>query len=469
MTFLEYIEDETMETEHSKNYDYVILGAGISGLSLAFFLVEGGVKPDSILLIEKEDYPGGLCRTYSNNGFLFDIGPHHFRNKLESASRLWSRFSKFKRMKPDVKLITNDGILFSFPLSIYDTYKNLGPLAFLSFASSFIISRMSISSESSLSSWVSKHYGKLFFEKFFKDYTEKITGESCDNISSEWVKNRITKPSLMRILKDPRRFNEVIPFSNNYFLYPLEGGTYAPYKNLFNYLLSKGVKFLFNSRPSSLAIERNTIGKISVDGLEIRVSNVVSTIPVDELLSLIKFSHVDDSVILDILSRIKYRNHITISVIAKRAKGNVPMSYYIHNKKDVFVRVSFMNRYTGGTGNLMPVVLEAFSGYDGLWKESDEQIFEHARSFLSDEFGMDVLQHYKVIRSEKAYPIYLKGVKQLRREINKLLHPIKNLHLLGRASLYKYLSMDTAIELSYRLSRSLLYGEEFNPDEVNEI
>ena len=47
-----------------------ILGGGISGLSLAYFLKE------NYEILEKSKSLGGLCKTYSKNGFLYDIGGH---------------------------------------------------------------------------------------------------------------------------------------------------------------------------------------------------------------------------------------------------------------------------------------------------------------------------------------------------------------------------------------------------------
>ena len=53
----------------------VILGAGLSGISTAYFM-QNFEWVDSITLLEKEERPGGLCRTIRKDGYLYDIGPH---------------------------------------------------------------------------------------------------------------------------------------------------------------------------------------------------------------------------------------------------------------------------------------------------------------------------------------------------------------------------------------------------------
>lgn len=59
----------------------IILGGGISGLSLAWFLH----RHCELLLLEKESQLGGWLQTECANDFLFDRGPRTFRFRPESA------------------------------------------------------------------------------------------------------------------------------------------------------------------------------------------------------------------------------------------------------------------------------------------------------------------------------------------------------------------------------------------------
>ena len=62
----------------------IILGAGLSGLSLAFFL-QNNPQVDEIELIEQENVCGGLCRSIKKDGYLYDIGPHVLFSKDKEA------------------------------------------------------------------------------------------------------------------------------------------------------------------------------------------------------------------------------------------------------------------------------------------------------------------------------------------------------------------------------------------------
>ena len=60
---------------------FLILGSGVSGLAFANF-----IDSDNYLIIEKEDSPGGYCKTIIQDGFTWDYSGHffHFRDsKIE--------------------------------------------------------------------------------------------------------------------------------------------------------------------------------------------------------------------------------------------------------------------------------------------------------------------------------------------------------------------------------------------------
>ena len=62
-----------MHREHLEKAEIVVLGAGVCGLAAADKLVSQGKE---VIVIEKEDDVGGLCRSFKQNGFTFDLGGH---------------------------------------------------------------------------------------------------------------------------------------------------------------------------------------------------------------------------------------------------------------------------------------------------------------------------------------------------------------------------------------------------------
>lgn len=65
--------------------DVVIVGAGISGLSLAYFLTKKGLRVE---VHEARAEAGGNIRTTTHDGFMYDIGPDSFVRQKPDAEKL---------------------------------------------------------------------------------------------------------------------------------------------------------------------------------------------------------------------------------------------------------------------------------------------------------------------------------------------------------------------------------------------
>jgi phytoene dehydrogenase-like protein len=55
------------------SYDAIVIGAGISGLLSALVLSKKGKR---VLIVDKESFIGGMCRSYDVEGYMVDTGPH---------------------------------------------------------------------------------------------------------------------------------------------------------------------------------------------------------------------------------------------------------------------------------------------------------------------------------------------------------------------------------------------------------
>ncbi len=57
----------------TKDTDVIIIGAGLTGLTIAYYLQKRGKK---VIIIEKQDKTGGVIGTISEQGFIFETGPN---------------------------------------------------------------------------------------------------------------------------------------------------------------------------------------------------------------------------------------------------------------------------------------------------------------------------------------------------------------------------------------------------------
>ena len=80
--------------QYVKHTKYLILGAGISGLTFA-----EQKKSDDYIIIEKDNEPGGLCRSFYNNGFVWDIAGHFFHFHSEDTRLYFNELMSGVKMR----------------------------------------------------------------------------------------------------------------------------------------------------------------------------------------------------------------------------------------------------------------------------------------------------------------------------------------------------------------------------------
>jgi len=84
----------------------VILGAGISGLSLGWFLKRRFGQRISLKIFEKSDRPGGWIRTVRQIGFLFEQGPRSLRTAGAGIETL----KLIEQLGIEEKIVTQDSL-----------------------------------------------------------------------------------------------------------------------------------------------------------------------------------------------------------------------------------------------------------------------------------------------------------------------------------------------------------------------
>lgn len=167
------------------DYDFLIVGAGISGIVLAERLASIGKK---ILIIDERDHIGGNCYDfYDSAGVLVHkYGPHYFRTNSKHIFDYLSKFTSWIYHNYKVKVRINDS-LYSFPIN-RNTFEQFFNKKFTSEEEfeSFLESLKdnSITSPLNAEEQVLKNVGKEIYNSFFKEYTEKQWGIKADKLDS---------------------------------------------------------------------------------------------------------------------------------------------------------------------------------------------------------------------------------------------------------------------------------------------
>ena len=62
-----------MASQQNRQTQVVIIGAGLTGLSTAFFLKQKNLE---VVILEEKDCTGGQIQSFSERGFVFESGPN---------------------------------------------------------------------------------------------------------------------------------------------------------------------------------------------------------------------------------------------------------------------------------------------------------------------------------------------------------------------------------------------------------
>jgi len=204
----------------------VVIGAGISGLSVAWGLA--GKKDISVTLIESDNKAGGLSKTLECNGIRFDIGPHRFSPQLpKMVKRVRELLADDMLRKRNIHGVYYSNILYMYPPALKD-FINISSLR-----SSFVfgiswlwarfvhtLKKMSRCKEKpSFESALIRSFGRSFCKKVVFPMISKVWGTK--EMHPDFAKIRFKESTLPMILKKIIFRNKTE--DNDVFYYPVKG------------------------------------------------------------------------------------------------------------------------------------------------------------------------------------------------------------------------------------------------------
>ncbi len=167
-------------------YDYVVVGAGIFGATIARLLIEAG---KSVLILEKELYPGGHCFSYNQEGIeIHKYGPHIFHTANDEVWEFVNRFSEWYPFDLRVKVNYKDNY-YSFPINLMTLSQVYGGNLYNN-NKTLLYNRLykditSIAKPKNFKEAALSLVGKRLYEMFFEGYTTKQWGTDPENLPSE--------------------------------------------------------------------------------------------------------------------------------------------------------------------------------------------------------------------------------------------------------------------------------------------
>ncbi len=460
----------------SRIFKAVIVGAGPAGLTAAYELSR---QNQPVVVLESDpEYVGGISRTVNYKGFRFDIGGHRFFSKSREVEDLWTTVGgKDMLDRPRSSRIYYRGQFFTYPLKPFEALSKLGLLESILCVLSFLKARLRpIPNPKTFEDWVVNQFGKRLFRIFFKTYTEKVWGMSCQEISADWAAQRIKGLSLGSAIKHaflswhkPKNRGQVVKTLIDTFRYPRQGPgmmweAFAQKIRSFGSEILLGRSVIdcrFDSdRDLWVVTTRDREGHTE----EFLGEHMVSSMPVRELIAQLKPPIPEDAI--SAAQSLRYRDFLTVGLIVRDQGRFTDNWIYIH---DPSVQVGRVQNYKSWSPEMVPdpafcsYGLEYFCFEGGrLWNAPDAELIalakkEIKRIDLADP--ADVVDGC-VIRQRKAYPVYDDSYQQHMDTIRRVLErTFPTLHLVGRNGMHKYNNQDHAMMTALLTAKNILAGE----------
>jgi protoporphyrinogen oxidase len=325
--------------------------------------------------------------------------------------------------------------------------------------------------------WVRNQFGERLFQIFFKTYTEKVWGMSCDEISADWAAQRIKGLDLLtavvnglkrslHIGRKPKSNGDTVKSLIESFQYPRKGPGMM-WDAAARKIRANGGRLLMGRELVSLAFDdAANLWRIEVETTKGERENftarhVVSSAPVRELVQRVK------PVPISLLHAraLRYRDFLTVALMVRKPELFDDNWIYIH---DPSVKVGRVQNYRSWSPEMVPAGMSClgleyfcFEG-DNLWAASDRDLIALAKKEVA-QIGLiaaDDVVDACVVRQPKAYPVYDEDYRDNIAAIRLDLEgSYPTLHMVGRNGMHKYNNQDHAMMTAMLTARNILAGQ----------
>ena len=494
----------------------VIIGAGPAGLTAAYQLLTQSEDIQPIIL-ETENFVGGISRTATYNGNRMDIGGHRFFSKDERVTKLWTEMLPVQgqpalddkllgREKPleengpdpettDEVMLVRDRVsriiynrkFFDYPISLKaQTFINMGFFATMKAGFGYIGSCLKKREETNLENFYINRFGKPLYEMFFEDYTEKLWGVHPRDIAADWGAQRVKGLSISKAIKNAltkpfkKKGKEVETSLIEQFIYPKKGPGQL-YEKMAEEIVRLGGQILYNRTVTKIDVKDGKVATVYA----LNAENEVESYPADYCISSMAIKDLAVAIgeekmpseVYETAIKLPYRDFMTVGLLLKDLKvknktkmktlgGIVPDCWIYVQDRDVRLgRIQIFNNWSPymvqNPQENVWVGLEYFC-YEGddMWTSPDEDFTQKAVEELVKVGVIDSPEKVldsTVIRVKKAYPAYF-GAYANFDKVRAYLDGFDNLFCVGRNGQHRYNNMDHSMVTAMVAAEEIIKG-----------
>lgn len=311
----------------------VIIGGGLAGLSAGHHLLEH--EP---IVFEKETAIGGLCRSFTQDGFTFDCTGHliHFKNAYtkELVARLLpDAFNSHERLSA----IYSKSTTTPYPFQA-NTY-GLPPEVIKECVVGFVetLHANNNGDPKNFYDWVLRTFGAGIANHFMLPFNEKFWKQDLRTITADWVSWSIPKPTLEEVVNGALGLTNKGMGYNPRFMYPKTGGI-----ECLPQALARPIKDLQVNETVAYVDPKKKYVRMS-SGRDESYDYLITTLPLPETYRMLK----DTSESLkDNAGRLRAISVLNINIGVDRPQVSNQHWIYYPEDQFIFSRVGFPTNFS---------------------------------------------------------------------------------------------------------------------------
>ena len=239
---------------------YVVVGGGISGLSIARILQNNSQE---VIVLEADSRPGGMIKCDRIGNSLFHrMGGHVFNTKRKDVlSLFWQLFDSGKEF---VKAYRNSCVFMgekTIPYPIEDHVYMLNDELQKKIISDLLnIVKCGESSCNNFESFLKGRFGKTLYDIYFQPYNYKVWRKELDTIPLSWLEGKLPMPTVQEMIYNNINHIEERKFVHSSFFYPQKGGS-----QFIADRFAEGLNIKYNTKVEKISYKE---GKWNINGIE---------------------------------------------------------------------------------------------------------------------------------------------------------------------------------------------------------
>ena len=421
-----------------KQTKYLVIGAGISGLTVANYL-----KDEDYLVLEKENEIGGFCRTFREGDYVWDFAGHFFHFKTDEMKNLFIEKMKDEEMVYQEK---NTKIYYKGKMINYPFQMNIHQLEKDEFIECLydLYNKVEKEEYDNFLDMLYGKFGKSITEKFLKPYNEKLYACDLKILDKDAMGRFFPYANIQQIINNMKE-NKNNSY-NNTFLYPKRGAVVFLEK-LYDSIDKEKVKL--NTEIAKINIEDKKA--ILKDGTEIQYEYLINTSPFNNFLELMNGNY---SVIANDLS---YNQVLVFNLGFENDSENKEHWIYFPDKSLNFYRIGFYNNILNE--NKMSLYVEI-----GFSKNDKIDVEEQLKLTLENLEKVGIIKDNKLVKYNSIImnPAYV----HINTEHMKIIESVKeqfeenNIFTIGRYGDWTYCSMEDCMISAKELVEKIKGKEE---------